>query len=174
MREKQLKRLGSNVKRCRELRGWTQEELALSSGVSQSVIGSIEAPNVLTNQKIGILLDLADALEMLPCALMDLTSEDVDNTYEEKIKVRTDIPREERREKQIFVLGLNLQYYRKLRKYGKATLKDLSGVCTTTISGIEAPKRYNNNTMGTILDLANALDIPLHYLFDFTKGDLLL
>lgn len=37
-----LKRFGNNVKKCRQAKGWSQEELADRAGLHRTYIGSIE------------------------------------------------------------------------------------------------------------------------------------
>jgi len=166
-REKQLHKLGLNVKRYRELSDLNRPGLVDLSGVSSSVIAGIEAPNMFTSHRIATYLDVAEALEIPPHVLMDLTTQD---SYRGTAVLHEGASRKERRKNQIYLLGVNLQHYRRLRKLDKPDLAVLSGVSLTTIKGIEAPKMFVNNEMGTWIDLAYALGIPLHHLFDFTYG----
>jgi len=168
-RKQQLSDLGSNVGRCRELRCLGRKELVILSGVSSSVIAGIEAPNMFTSHKVGGYLAIAEALEVYPHVLFNLTSND---TYDEKIMVQTSIPRKERIRRQLYMLGSNLKHYRNQEGLEKHDLANLSGLSESTINRIEAPNIFTNNTMGTWIALADALEMPLHTLFDFTKGDL--
>ena len=80
--------------------------------------------------------------------------------------------RRKRRKDQLYWLGLNLSHYRKLRRMERDELAAKSGVSLSAIACIEATNITTNHKIKTILDLADALEIPPHLLFDFTKGDM--
>lgn len=56
-------RVGLNVKRAREAKGWSQEELAWRSGLHRTYISGVERgvrnPTVSVLEKIGVALDVA-------------------------------------------------------------------------------------------------------------------
>jgi transcriptional regulator with XRE-family HTH domain len=60
---------GTTVRRLRERRGWTQEQLAEAAEMSATYVGFVErGENVPT---LTILFRLADALEVTPAELID-------------------------------------------------------------------------------------------------------
>lgn len=63
--------LGLNISYYRKLQGFTQEELAEISGISRSHISAIEAPNIIHNISLEVLFNLAYALKIEPCKLLD-------------------------------------------------------------------------------------------------------
>jgi len=58
--------LGLMVSFLRKKAGMTQEQLAEKAGISRGYLGEIEAPNMLTNITLEIILNLADALDATP------------------------------------------------------------------------------------------------------------
>jgi len=64
-------------------------------------------------------------------------------------------------------LGLNIQYYRKLRKMSQENLSEKSGISIAVIGRIEAANISSNPTMVTIFKIADALDVTPKTLFDF-------
>lgn len=62
-------KLGQNVQRYRRLKTWSQEDLALESGLDRTYISGVERgvrnPTVLVVQR------LADALEIRPAQLLE-------------------------------------------------------------------------------------------------------
>lgn len=63
--------IGLNVAYFRKLRNLTQEELAEKAGISRSYLSAIEAPNIVKTFSLELLFDLADALNIEPCKLME-------------------------------------------------------------------------------------------------------
>lgn len=62
-------------------------------------------------------------------------------------------------------LGLNILYYRKERKLTQEQLADLAGYTQTHLQRVETARSAPSVTM--LLDIANALEIPPHKLFEF-------
>lgn len=62
------------------------------------------------------------------------------------------------------VFGRNVKYHRFLKKYTQEKLAEKTEVDITTISDIECGAR--GVQFDTIAKLSNALDVPLHQLFD--------
>lgn len=63
-------------------------------------------------------------------------------------------------------IGLNVSYYRKLKKITQEELSELVGISRTVISQIEAPDIYYSMRIKTLFGIAKALDISLHKLCD--------
>ena len=57
-------------------------------------------------------------------------------------------------------LGLNIAYYRKLKNLTQEELADLVGISRTHMGNIEAPNMGKGFSLETLLDIAEALDIP--------------
>jgi len=64
-------------------------------------------------------------------------------------------------------LGLNIQYYRKLRNLTQEQLSAKAKVSEAVIGRIEAPNIYANPKMATIFKIAEALEVTPKTLFDF-------
>jgi len=60
--------LAVNLRRHRQIRGWTQEELAHQVGLSGRYIGSVERAQATAS--VTVLGRLADALGVSPCELI--------------------------------------------------------------------------------------------------------
>ena len=76
---------------------------------------------------------------------------------------------EEKKERQLRELGLTIAYYRKLKGMTQSQLAGALGFSRTHISNIEAPNIKTSLSLDSLLDIAEALDIPVRDLFDF-KG----
>lgn len=63
--------LGANVRRARERRGWSQEELADRSGIHRTYISGVERG--ARNPTIRIVASIATALELPAAALVEET-----------------------------------------------------------------------------------------------------
>lgn len=70
-------------------------------------------------------------------------------------------------EREYKMIGLNIAYYRKLKGLSQLKLAELVGVSRTHISNIEAPNMPTSISMDTLLDIADALDVPARKLLDF-------
>lgn len=56
-------------------------------------------------------------------------------------------------------IGLKIAYYRKKKGYTQAQLAEMVGISSKYISLIERGNNGNSYSMGTLLKIANALDI---------------
>ena len=66
-------------------------------------------------------------------------------------------------------IGLNIAYQRKLKKMSQLDLAEKAGISRTHISNIEAPNMPTVLSIETLLDIADALEIPASQLLDFTR-----
>ena len=64
-------------------------------------------------------------------------------------------------------LKFNISFARKEQKLTQQQLADKTGISRTHISCIEAPNGTTVPSLAALIDIANALDIPLSKLFDF-------
>ena len=58
------KNIGTKISKYRKDKGFTQEELANSVGISYSYITQIEAPKVVKKMSLEVLFDIADVLDI--------------------------------------------------------------------------------------------------------------
>lgn len=63
--------LGITIATLRKLRGMSQEQLAQKANMSRSHLSSIEAPNIVRPFSLEILYNIADALDVEPCKLLE-------------------------------------------------------------------------------------------------------
>ena len=63
--------LGLNIAFYRKKKGYTQEQLAEKVGISRSHLSAIEAPNIVKPFSIELLFDLAAALQIECCKLLE-------------------------------------------------------------------------------------------------------
>ena len=63
-------------------------------------------------------------------------------------------------------LGLNIAYYRKLRNLNQEQLAEKIGKSRTHISNIEAPNVIKSLSLDVLLDISEALNIPVEKLFE--------
>ena len=68
-------------------------------------------------------------------------------------------------------IGLNVAYYRKLRSLTQEQLAEKVNESRTTIANIENSDKFHSMALGTLLKIADALDIPVKKLFDFRDED---
>lgn len=68
--KQEYKKLGLNIAYYRKLKGLSQMQLAEAVGISRTHISNIEAPNMPTSISLETLMDIADALEVPPEALL--------------------------------------------------------------------------------------------------------
>jgi transcriptional regulator with XRE-family HTH domain len=66
-------------------------------------------------------------------------------------------------------LGLNIQYYRKMKGMTQQDLADACQLSRTQIGVIENPNIPRSTTLGTLLDIAEALGVEVTKLFDFKE-----
>ena len=69
---------------------------------------------------------------------------------------------------QLRMLGLTIAYYRKARGMTQSQLAEAVHISRTHISNIEAPNTKTSISLNLLLDIADALDIPVKKLFDFS------
>ena len=70
-------------------------------------------------------------------------------------------------EQEYKMIGLNIAYYRKLKGISQLQLAELIGLSRTHISNIEAPSMPTAVSLDTLLDIAEALNVPAKKLLDF-------
>ena len=75
----------------------------------------------------------------------------------------------EKRIRQFRELGLTISYYRKLKGLTQADLAQNVGLSRTHISNIEAPQVKTSISLESLFDIADALDVPVKDLFDFSN-----
>lgn len=66
-------------------------------------------------------------------------------------------------------IGLNIAYYRKLKGLTQIQLAEAVDISRTHISNIEAPNMNTSISLETLLDIADALDVPAAHLLSFNK-----
>lgn len=64
-------------------------------------------------------------------------------------------------------IGLNIAYYRKLKGMSQIQLAESVGISRTHISNIEAPNMPTSISLETLMDIADALEIPAASLLTF-------
>lgn len=64
------RQVGINVRRIREERGWSQEELAFESGLHRTYISGVERG--VRNPTVLVLHELAQALKVTPARLLEV------------------------------------------------------------------------------------------------------
>ncbi len=65
--------LGITIAALRKMRGMTQEQLAERADISRSHLSSIEAPNTVYPFSLEVLYNIADALDVRPGDLLNMT-----------------------------------------------------------------------------------------------------
>lgn len=70
-------------------------------------------------------------------------------------------------EQEYKMLGLNIAYYRKLNGLTQMQLAELAGISRTHMSNIEAPNMPTSISLDTLMDLADALEVPVSSLLTF-------
>lgn len=65
------------------------------------------------------------------------------------------------------LLGLTIDYYRKLRGLTQAELAEATNLSRTHISNIEAPNGKTSISLNKLFDIAEVLEVPVKDLFDF-------
>ena len=67
-------------------------------------------------------------------------------------------------------IGLKVAYYRKLKGYTQEQLAEMSNKSTSHIGSIEAANVDRVMSINTLLDIADALDVPPHKFFLFDEN----
>lgn len=75
----------------------------------------------------------------------------------------------EKREQQYKMIGLNIAYYRKLAGLSQLQLAEVTGISRTHMSNIEAPNMPTSLSLETLMDIADALNIPVNSLLTFKE-----
>ncbi len=74
----------------------------------------------------------------------------------------------EERIKQFRLLGLTIAYYRKSRGMTQSQLAEAVHISRTHMSNIEAPNARTSISLQLLFDIADALEVPVKKLFDFS------
>ena len=64
-------------------------------------------------------------------------------------------------------LGATIAYYRKLRGLSQIQLAECCDLSRTHISNLEAPNMPTSVSLNTLMDIADALNVPVKYFFEF-------
>ena len=70
-------------------------------------------------------------------------------------------------EQEFKMIGLNIAYFRKLKGISQMKLAETIGISRTHMSNIEAPNMPTSVSLETLMDIADALDIPAYVLLSF-------
>ena len=73
----------------------------------------------------------------------------------------------ERHTEEMRLLGLTIAFYRRAR--GLSELAEAVQISRTHMSNIEAPNSHTSLSLNKLMDIAEALEIPLKTLFDFKR-----
>ena len=65
------------------------------------------------------------------------------------------------------LLGLTIAYYRRAKGMTQAELAEAVHISRTHMSNIEAPNMPTSVSLETLMDIADALDIPAYVLLSF-------
>ena len=65
--------LGLTIAALRKMQGMSQEQLAEKAKISRSHLSSIEAPNIVRPFSLEVLYNIADALNINPADLLNVT-----------------------------------------------------------------------------------------------------
>lgn len=63
------------------------------------------------------------------------------------------------------ILGLNVSYYRRMRKLTQEQLAEMVDVDRTHISNVEIAR--TGSSLDVVFRIADALEVPVHKLFEF-------
>ncbi|MBQ4522974.1 MAG: helix-turn-helix transcriptional regulator [Lachnospiraceae bacterium] len=75
----------------------------------------------------------------------------------------------EKRRQEYKMIGLNIAYYRKLKGLTQLQLAEKINISRTHMSNIEAPNMPTSISLETLLDIADALEIPVANLLFFNR-----
>lgn len=65
------------------------------------------------------------------------------------------------------MIGLNIAYHRKLSGLSQLQLAEIVGISRTHMSNIEAPNMPTSISLETLMDIADALNVPASSLLSF-------
>ncbi len=74
-----------------------------------------------------------------------------------------------KRKQEYKMIGLNIAYYRKLQGITQTQLAEKVNISRTHMSNIEAPNMPTSISLETLLDIADALEIPVMNLLCFNR-----
>lgn len=77
---------------------------------------------------------------------------------------------DDKRKQEYKMIGLNIAYYRKLKGMTQLQLAERVSISRTHMSNIEAPNMHTSISLETLLDIADALEIPAASLVSFKKN----
>ncbi len=75
----------------------------------------------------------------------------------------------EKRAKQYRQLGLTIAYYRKLKGLTQMQLAEAVNLSRTHISTLEAPNMPTSISLDKLMDIADTLEVPVKYFFEFRE-----
>ena len=75
----------------------------------------------------------------------------------------------ERHTEEMRLLGLTIAFYRRARGLTQSELAEAVQISRTHMSNIEAPNSHTSLSLNKLMDIAEALEIPLKTLFDFSR-----
>lgn len=75
----------------------------------------------------------------------------------------------DKRKQEYKMIGLNIAYYRKLKGLTQLKLAEKINISRTHMSNIEAPNMSTSISLETLLDIADALEIPAANLLSFNR-----
>ena len=67
------------------------------------------------------------------------------------------------------LLGLTIAYYRRAKGMTQAELAEAVHISRTHMSNIEAPNSHTSMSLNKLMDIAEALELPLKTIFDFKR-----
>ena len=73
------------------------------------------------------------------------------------------------RNQEFKMIGLNIAYYRKLKGLTQLQLAEAVNISRTHMSNIEAPNMPTSLSLETLMDIADALEIPVELLLRFNN-----
>lgn len=73
-----------------------------------------------------------------------------------------------KRKQEYKMIGLNIAYYRKLKGITQLQLAEQINISRTHMSNIEAPNMPTSISLEKLFDIADALEIPISNLFNFS------
>ncbi len=75
----------------------------------------------------------------------------------------------DKRANQYRQIGLTIAYYRKLRGITQIELAEAVNLSRTHISTLEAPNMPTSISLEKLMDIADALEVPVKYFFEFRE-----